>query len=617
MLNFIRAVCCLIAILLAIPQGTFIIARGAPPLLSAPGAPPPGAAARLAPLARRSSGLSLARAAALEDSLSSRGPQAPQTPAQGTAPAPPPVFRTATRLVQVSVVVHDSRGQPVSDLKKDDFTLTEKGKPQAIGFFSMVSADRAAALSALPPRHIFSNVVAGQRGVPTSVTVVLLDLLNTSWTDQLYARRALMKFLGQIQPQDRVAIFALGRRRLTLLHDYTTDSASLLEKVKKAGGELPSDLDASTLDSDTQEELRNLGLAGLADANQREADFFAVSRIVNTLATVQTIAQHLSGIPGRKNLIWVSGGFPLTIGFDEVPTIGSTREKRTFTQEMDAAVRALNNSGVAVYPVDARGLMVTPGMDASVRGSFGQGAGRSMASRMTPVQANIDAMRELADRTGGRAAYNTNDLASAVRRAIDDARVTYTLGYYSTDETQDGKFREIKVKVNRPRLDVRHRKGYFALKPSDNTTRTRQDESRAAVWSPLESTAIAMNVRADFIDQPEPDTLNLFVQIPPGVVTFTKEGDRWKAEVDIVYVQKDEQGRAQGEGTSDSLSLALTDANYAKIEKDGLIRQRRIPRQPAATSVRIVVRDATTGSVGSLTIPFSQIQAPQEKLAPR
>ncbi len=444
--------------------------------------------------------------------------------------------------------------------------------------------------------------------MPTSVTVVLLDLLNTSWTDQLYARKALIKFLGQIQPQDRIALFALGSRRLSLMHDYTTDAASLIERLKKTSGEIASDLAASTLNLDTQTELQRLGLESIADANQREADFYTTGRIVNTLATLEAIAQHLSGIPGRKNLIWLSGGFPLTIGFDAMPQGRATRDSSTFTRETEAAVRALNNSGVAVYPVDARGLMVIPGMDASTRGSFTQRGGPPIASRMTPIRANIDTMQELADRTGGRAAYNTNDLASAVRRAIDDTRVTYTVGYYSTDETQDGKFRDIKVKVNRPRLDVRHRKGYFALKPLDNTAKTRQDESRAAVWSPLESTAVAMNVRADFIDQPEPNTLNLFVQIPPGVVTFTKEGDRWKAEVDIVYVQKDEQGRAQGEGVSDSLSLALTDANYAKIAKDGLIRQRRIPRQPAAISVRVVVRDATTGSVGSLTIPFSQIQ---------
>jgi VWFA-related protein len=541
--------------------------------------------------------------------------QTPPTPSPGqtTPAAQERVFRVSTRLVEVSVVVNDSRGQPVSDLRIEDFTITERGKPQQVVFFSMASADRPAAPAPPLPSHIFSNVVAGRSGVPTSVTVVLLDFVNTSWNDQIYARRALMKFLGQIQPQDRIAIFALGHRRLTLLHDYTTNATSLVERLKKNTGEIASDLAGSTLNPDVQSELQALGLGSIADANQREADFFTKNRIVNTLATLEAIAQHLSGIPGRKNLIWLSGGFPLTLGFDGMPEGLPTRDSSTFTRETDAAVRALNNSGVAVYPVDARGLMAQSG-----RGSFGQAAGRNMISKMmAPIQANIATMQELADRTGGRAADNTNDLACAVRRAIDDTRVTYTVGYYSTDETQDGKFREIKVKVNRPHLDVRHRKGYFALKPADNTAKTRQDEARAAVWSPLESTTIAMNVRADFIDQPEPNTLNLFVQILPGAVAFTKEGERWKAEVDIVYVQKDEEGRAQGEGVSDTVSLGLTDANYAKIVKDGLIRQRRILRQPAATTIRIVVRDATTGSVGSLTIPFSQIPAPQGQLAPK
>jgi VWFA-related protein len=536
-------------------------------------------------------------------------PRSP-SPAQKTSADQAPVFSVSTRLVEVSVVVHDSHGEPVSDLKKEDFTITERGKPQAISFFSMASADRADAPSVPLPPHIFSNVFAEHTGVPTSVTVVLLDLLNTSWTDQIYARKALMKFLGQIQPQDRIAIFALGRRSLTLLHDYTTDSASLLARLKTANGEIPSDLDASTLNSDTQGELQNLGLEALADANQREADFFTAGRVVNTLSTLQAIAQHLSGLPGRKNLIWLSGGFPLTIGFDEIPAIGSTRDRRTFTQEMDAAVRALNNSGVAVYPVDARGLMVLPGFDASARGSARIGA--PAAPRLASINANIDSMKELAERTGGRAAYNTNDLARAVRRAIDDARVTYTIGYYSTDETQDGKFREIKVKVNRPHLDVRHRKGYFALKPSDNTAKTRKDEVRAAVWSPLESTAVALNARADFIDQPEPNTLSVFVQINPAGIGFRKDGDRWKADLDIVYVQKDEHGTALGNGVADTLSLAFTDANYAKVVKDGLIRQRRFARQAGAVNLRIVVRDVASGSIGSLTIPFSQI-APQEK----
>jgi VWFA-related protein len=514
-----------------------------------------------------------------------------------------PVFRATTRLVQVNVLVHDRHGQPVSDLKKEDFTIEERGKRQPISFFAMESADKPAAPPVALPPHIFTNVLTAHTGVPTSVTVVLLDLLNTTWSDQQYARKALIEFLEQIQPQDRIAIFALGNRSLTMLHDYTIDSASLLARIATLKGEVPSDLEASTVSPDTQHVLQDLDLSALADAHQQEADFFTAGRVVNTLQTLEAIAQHLSSLPGRKNLIWLSGGFPLTIGFDVIPEIGSTRDRRTFTSEMDAAVRALNNSAIAVYPVDARGLMTQPGFEASSRRPA------PLAPRLGPPIPSLDSMQELAERTGGIAGYNSNDLSRAIRRAIDDSRVTYTIGYYSTDETQDGKFRDIKVKVNRPNVNVRYRKGYFAFKPFDTNTKTRRDEIRAAVWSPLESTAIAMNARVDVVDQPEPESINVFVQIDPATVGFKKERDRWKAELDIIYIQKDEHGRIQGEGIADTVILALTDANYATAVKQGLIRERRFPRQPGAISLRIVVRSVVSGSVGSLTIPFKEITA--------
>jgi len=528
-----------------------------------------------------------------------------QTPAPSQAPTqPPPVFRVATRLVQVNVVVHDRHGQPVADLKQEDFAIVERGKPQTISFFEVVAADKPAAPSAPLPPHVFTNVVARQAGVPTNVTVILVDLLNTSLVDQHYARRALVNFLGQIQPQDRVSLYALGHRSLTLLHDYTTDASSLVDRLRKTRGEVPSQLDASTVNTDSQEALRALGLDELADANQIEADFFTANRVTQTLSSLEAIAQHLAGVPGRKNLIWLSGGFPLTIGFDEMPAIGSTRDQRTFTVEMDAAMRALNNAGVAVYPVDARGLMGMPGFSADTRTAP---TPRSIAAGLRAVHTPIETMQEIAERTGGRAAYNTNDLASAVRRAIDDARVTYIVGYYPADEAQDGKFRNIKVTVSRPNLDVRYRKGYFAMRPVDTSDKTRKAEMRAAVWSPLESTAVAINARADFIDAPAPNTVTVFVQIDPATVSFRKEGDRWKAELDIVYVQKDDHGSLKGEGLTDRLSLALTDATYADVVKRGIIRQQRFPRQPGAVNLRIVVRDADTGSTGSVTVPFDRI----------
>ena len=516
----------------------------------------------------------------------------------------PPVYRVATRLVQVSVVVHDRHGQPVADLKKEDFIVTERGKPQPISFFEVLSSDSAVAAGEPLPPHVFTNTFSHRAGVPTNVTVVLIDMLNTSITDQHYARRGLVDFLGQIQPRDRVALYALGRQRLTLLHDFTTDASSLVERLRKTRGEIASELDASTVNADSQEELRALGLDALADMNQIEADFFTGNRVLQTLSSLEAIAQHLAGVPGRKNLIWLSGGFPLTIGFDEVPVIGSTRDQRTFTREMDSAMRALNNAGVAVYPVDARGLMVLPGFSADTRGA----PPRVMGPALRQIRAPIDTMQEIADRTGGRAAYNTNDLGRAVRRAIDDARVTYMIGYYPLNDAQDGTFRSIKVKVNHANLEVRHRKGYFAMRPVDTSDKTRKAEMQAAVWSPLDATAIGIAARVDMTDTPAPNTVTVSLRIDPAMVSFTKDDDRWKAELDIVYVQKSPTGEIRRDGIADRVSLALTDATYAEVVKDGLLRGRTFPRQTGAVSLRIVVRDARTGSAGSITVPFRDVE---------
>jgi VWFA-related protein len=450
----------------------------------------------------------------------------------------------------------------------------------------MTAAESRPAPSATLPPHIFSNVFDAHAA--GSVTVVLLDLLNTSWDGQYNARTALLEFLEQIGPRDHIGIFALRSRGLTVLHDYATDSASLVTRLKKAKSQIPSDFLASTFNSDIQKEFQDFGLAPLAAANPREAVFFTMNRVVNTLSVFEAIGHHLSAVPGRKSLIWLTDGFPLVVN--------DGRFIRTFTKEVDAAVRVLNDSGVAVYPVDSRGLVGHTGFDAS--------AGRISRSFML----DFGSMDELAGRTGGRASYNTNALTREIHRAMDDARVTYAIGYYSTDEARDGGFREIRVKVSRPNLDIRYRKGYFALKP-DNTPEARDEQVRAAVWSPLESTAIPVNARADFVEEAGADTVSLFVQIDPAAVAFQKEEHRWKAKLDIVYVQKDEEGNVQGESVKDNLTLALAEAEYAEAVQKGLMVERRLPRFPEAITLRIVVRAAASGSIGSLTIPFSQIPA--------
>jgi VWFA-related protein len=526
--------------------------------------------------------------------------QAPPPPAPQT-----PVFRASTHLVQVNVVVHDKHGEPITSLKKEDFTVLERGKPQQVALFSINGTAPAAPATPLPP-HIFSNAVAVRGNVPTGVTVILLDLVNTGFLDQQRARESVRAFLMQIQPQDRIAIYTLGQKGLVLLHDYSSDAASLVARLHEARGELSTTLDASTLNDDDQQDLVDMGLQDVAEAEQRAADFFTTNRIVNTLTAFEAIARHLAGIPGHKSLVWVSGGIPLQIGFDEMPEAGGTfsnRDRRVFTPEMDAAARALNDSGIAVYPVDARGLLPPAPFSSTAR--------RAPPKMPTigKANANIDTMTELAERTGGRAAFNTNDLGRAIRRAVDDGRVSYTLGYYSTDERQDGKFRDIKVMVDRPNADVRARKGYFALRPADTSAATRDREIREAVWSPLEATELPFDARVDLLSDP-PDTVNVFIQLKAGVVALSKDADRWKDTLEAIFVQRDAHDKVLSSAELETLPLSLTEDRFRQASQQGLIFQHRVKREPSAAVLRIIVRDEASGAVGSITVPFSALHAP-------
>jgi VWFA-related protein len=498
--------------------------------------------------------------------------------------------------VQISVVVHDRKGEPVADLKKEDFTITEKGKPQTISIFSVESTGKLAAPIVKLPPHIFSNRLEHRSGVPSSVTVILLDSLNTKWQDQIYAKQQLVKFLQQIHPEDRVAIYTLGRG-LKILHDYTTDSTQLLARLAKFHGQNLPDLAAS--EPNTGDLASSVDFVG---PSQAEADFVTTNRVVNTLQTLEAIAEHLASLPGRKNLIWLSGGFPLRIGFDEIPDInGPVKEQRTFTAEMDHAIRALNNANVAMYPVDARGLVVG--------GDFAGAESRAPAKRATfaPIVANLDTMSELAERTGGRASYNGNDLSNAIRRAMEDAKVTYTLGYYPANENPDGKFREVKIKIDRPGVNLRYRKGYFAMRDIQQDEKSRKTQLASAAWSPLDATAVTLNARVDILDKPQPNTVNVLAQVDLSTLKLEQKNDRWVGKLDLIFVQKDEQGRQLPGGISDSLDLNLTKQTYLKMLTAGLIYRKQFPRQPKSVNLRIAVRDAGTGSTGSVSVPFSQV----------
>jgi VWFA-related protein len=560
-------------------------------------------------------GLSGQQSGTLPPSAQSGSPpgQAPQQANPPQQTAPPPV-RVSTRLVQVSVIVEE-HGQPVAGLEQDDFALFDQGQPQKIAFFSehtsTVTANASAVASAPPPSDIFTNRIAEKSGVPQSVTVILLDLLNTHSRDMAYARNQVVKFIEALQPQDHVALYGLSDD-LYVLHDFTSDSTSLLQSLNHYKNLESHNVSASEYsDADTSDPLMD---AFLNAGSQRLSDFYTVNRVEETAQALEAIGNHLAALPGRKNLVWVSASFPFEIGYD-APTSDITSEHRTFSKEIEAAARALNNANVAIYPVDARALVAGPS------GPTANPTGRTLSQSRTgyavsrPPAMTLESMDIIAERTGGRAFYNTNDIKGAVRRAIDDSRVTYTLGYYPAHNQWDGRFREIKVELKRSGAQLRYRKGYFAF-PGGTPDANAQKKILADISNtPLEDTEFGLTIKAD----PAPVLpgatasadrhLATRLKFDTSQLSFEQKDGRYVDHVDVVWMQLGSNGKSILTGAQ-TVDLNLLPDSYEKVKTTGIVLNTTLDIHADCTTLRVVARDQGSGVIGSLNVPLKKVFPP-------
>ena len=519
-------------------------------------------------------------------------------------------LKVETRLVQVSVIVHDKSGVPVRDLKKEDFLVLDEKQPQAVRIFSMETYLPATATPAPLPSGTYTNRLTARAGVPNSITVILLDGLNTSITDQAFARRGVAKFLGQLQPEDRVAVYTLGRD-LRILHDFTNDASSLLRAVHQFKGREAQDL--ATLSpnaiSSFTPESKELALLNVLfrDENKTEAAFDIKNRVHETVEAMKNIANHLASLPGRKNLIWVSGSFPIAFGFDNTQQ-NIFAEKQSFESDIADAVRALNNASLAIYPVDAGGLLA-PGLGATAAPSLANQmlqmqqlsiTQQSISFPELPVDSNLT-MEELAHGTGGRAFYNTNDIFGSIRQAIEDSQITYTLSYYPSGIKWDGKYHNIKVEVKRPGVKVQSRKGYFALPEPKLTPRARQAAIAEVARNPLDSTGIGITAVAHQVGITR--ALKVSVVFDLHDIRMEEKGGATGA-VDIVMLNLSDQNKILG-ALDQTFQLKLPPDLYARFLKDGMSVTRELPIAPDAVQFRVVVRDANTGTMGTVRIPIA------------
>lgn len=234
-----------------------------------------------------------------------------QSPPQSTS-APTTTLRVTTRSIQVSVIALDKDGRPVTGLTKNDFTLTDHGQEQKISYFAEeTTKEEPATITASVSMHnVFSNRLEQKAGSPTSATVILLDIRNTSFADMAYAKKQIAKFLSQIQPQDRVALYTLSSK-IYILHDFTQDARALLRALAGSANLFDFRLGGSEVKpADTGNQDLDLAIDA---ATMRATEYDTTNRVEQTAHAIKAIADHLKGLPGRKNLIWVSSAFPIEI----------------------------------------------------------------------------------------------------------------------------------------------------------------------------------------------------------------------------------------------------------------------------------------------------------------
>jgi len=361
------------------------------------------------------------------------------------------------------VVATDRKGASVNDLKAEDFSIQEDGAPQTIKVFNLPQAPQPEVLPEpvkLPPNMV-SNITTFRS--TQALSVVLLDALNTSPAEQIFAREEMLKFLEKLPAGRSIAVYAMGAK-LRLLQDFTTDPSILQRAVLAAKDHAASEPDASApyLSAALEQSMAQMGLQNTINQiryfQQENTAAQTDIRVAMTVAALSSLARTLSGYPGRKNLIWISSAFPASIfpmTLRQDPR-GGGGVQREYGFEIARLANALSDARVAVYPIDPRTLQT--GALPSI------GRDRELAQADDPYAAH-ETMNSVAERTGGFATYNKNDVAAAVRTGIEDGTNYYTLGYYPESKTWDGRFRKIVVKVNRADIRLRYRQGYFAIDP--------------------------------------------------------------------------------------------------------------------------------------------------------
>ena len=522
-------------------------------------------------------------------------------------------FRTQTVLVQVPVVVTDKSGKHIHGLNKEDFTLLENGKPVSVTAFDELTANTGRiAMPAVPPGQ-FRNLSLDDPK-PRNVVVIALDTVNTPFLDQAYGRRELVKFLAHNLDAGQVfSLILITSHGLKVVQGLTGDPAGLMQALKHVGGEISQ---LETVSTEAQADaatgsMPSTVFSPYADPQSAldsfveygdavEAQFRQGNAIETTMNGFLGIALSLSGVPGRKSLIWATGGFPFSM--DSPSTVPGGYLSVLYERTM----LALNEAEISVYPVDIRGLtnnsmFAEGGRSGSVSGPA---ASRQLTNRGWLQQSKFDTLNDFADMTGGKAFYNTNDLTGSFQRAADDGSSYYMLGYYLDTHNNKPGWRNLKVKVGQKDVEIRARTGFFVTNSTMNPLLSRNLDMSNALHSPIEGTGVPVTVQWLSVAADGDKKKAVFLaHMPAGSLSFDPAG-RDQLNFDFAALAYDKDGKEAGQASL-SFTRPVPQDQLASVRANGVDFRNALQLTPGKYTVRFVVRDNVTGKVGSVTAPLT------------
>jgi len=582
--------------------------------------------------------------------------------AQQTAPpgdGATSTLKVSVRRVAVDVVVTDQAGKPVKGLTADDFRILEDGKPQPARSFEAYNADPQPPMQMpkLPP-NTFSNFAGGPQAGPASV--VLYDLLNTPLDSQSYAREQLLSYLKNRQASTPVAIFVLTDR-LHMLQGFTDDDNLLIAALNQKNGRRYKSSNLQTGDEATRQSdaLDRTEGNSNGSADVRDTGFQAVSSMLKHMETMESsalldrrvevtaealveISSFLSGMPGRKNLIWLSGSFPAGVLPD--PDLGdrdSLNITRTYSEVIQRATNALNQSHTAVYPVDVRGIQTNPMFSGSSDVNFPPGSGKDLRAVRTYAQqqgADHATMDTIGDETGGHAFYNTNGLKEAIGTAVTDGSTYYSMTYSPSNTKADGAMRHIRVECLKAGYHLSYRQKYFAdnskapVVLADDSSNDAmalalrhgappahelffeahvQREGAPVAATPQQLALLVTYRVAQDKKHPRSPAANGPVMMQHYLVSYALLGRQLELPVgedgarhgnlEFAAMAFDDDGDTM-DGIRTKVQDAIKPERYEQIQKGAYELVQRIDIPLGAAALRLGVRDAQTGRLGSMEL---------------